>query len=114
MGKSTGPRMPPPAVPGAVLTSPPTWPTRSFQRKNNDSVGLRVSAAGGGLRVGPLKGAVDGGAGDGEHLGEVGDGVLAGGGHPGQLALLPGGQLRLLAMQLAFGAGNGHALTGPH
>src|SRR6185437_16435522 len=78
------------------------WPTRSFQRKNNDSVGLRVSAAGGGLRVGPLKAAVDGGAGDGEHLGEVGDGVLAGGGHPGQLALLPGGQLRLLAMQLAL------------
>src|SRR5438876_6234343 len=31
-----------------------------------------------------------------------------------QLALLPGGQLGLLAAQLAFGTGDGHALAGPH
>jgi hypothetical protein len=32
---------------------------------------------------------------EGEHLGEVGDDVLAGGGHPRQFALLPGRRLGL-------------------
>ena len=50
---------------------------------------------------------VHGGSGDGEQLGEVGLGVLAGVVHPYQLALLPGGVLRLLAAQLALRAGDG-------
>jgi hypothetical protein len=34
--------------------------------------------------------------------------------HPRQLALLPAGQLGLLAAQFAFGAGDGHAFAGAH
>ena len=59
--------------------------------------------------LGSLEDAVDGRTTDGEHFGEVRDGVFAGGGHRRQLATLPGRQLGLLAAQFALGASDGHA-----
>jgi hypothetical protein len=60
----------------------------------------------------PFEGAVNGGPADGEDFHKVGDGVIAGGVHAGELGLLAGGELGLLAAQLAFGAGDGHAFAG--
>jgi hypothetical protein len=48
-------------------------------------------------RSGAVEGPVDGGAADGEDFHEVGDGVFAGGVHAGELGLLAGGELGLLA-----------------
>jgi hypothetical protein len=48
-----------------------------------------------------LEGAVHGRAGDGEDFGEVGDGELAGAGHPHQLALLPGREPGLSVRNIA-------------
>lgn len=45
-------------------------------------------------------------------LGEIADGIVSGGVHPAQLVLLLVRQLGLLAAQLSFGAGDGHALAG--
>lgn len=59
----------------------------------------------GGLLLGAVQDAVDGGAADGEHLHEFGDGVLAACVHAHQLGLLAGGEFGLLALQptSAFG-----------
>src|SRR5580704_19255402 len=69
----------------------------------------RLAGHGAGHWSGTLKGAVDGGAADGEDFHEVSDGVLTGVVHAGELGLLAGGELGLLASELAFGAGDGHA-----
>ncbi|GAB3290462.1 hypothetical protein GCM10027563_27950 [Parasphingorhabdus pacifica] len=60
-----------------------------------------------------MQSAVDRGAGDGEDLGEVGDGVLASAVHPHELALLLGRELGLLATQLPPGLSHGHAFLRP-
>src|SRR5713226_652749 len=50
------------------------------------------------LPLGAIEDAVDGGAADGEHLHQLGDGVLAACVHADQLGLLAGGELGLLAL----------------
>lgn len=60
----------------------------------------------------PSERPVDGGSGDGKHLGQIADGIIAGLVHPAQLPLLLLGQLGLLAAQIALGPGDGHALSG--
>ena len=62
----------------------------------------------------PLKGAVDSGAGDREDFGKVADAVVASVVHAPQLACLSGGEFRLLATELALGAGDSHPLAGAH
>ena len=57
-----------------------------------------------------LQRGIHGRPGYGEQLGEVSDGVIAGGVHAPQLGLLFRGKLGLLAAQLALGASDGHAL----
>jgi len=60
----------------------------------------------------PAEGPVNCQAGNREQLGQVADRVSAGVVHPAQFLLLPVGQLRLLAAQLAPCPSDGHALTG--
>jgi len=63
---------------------------------------------------GPSERAVNGGTSDAEQFGEFGGAV---GAEVGELDQMPGlihRQLRLLAFDAAFGAGNGHAFAGPH
>ena len=60
------------------------------------------------------QGAIHGRPRDREHLRQITDGILPGVIHAPQLLLLALRQLRLLAPQLALGAGHSHALTGPH
>src|SRR3954469_23042853 len=59
----------------------------------------------------PAEGAVHRRAGHREQLGQIADRVIASVVHAAQLLLLPVGQLGLLALELAPGAGNRHALA---
>jgi hypothetical protein len=61
-----------------------------------------------------LEGAVPGRPGHGEQLGEVGDGVVAGGVHAPELGLLPGREFGLAPAESAFRPGHGHAFPGAH
>ena len=63
---------------------------------------------------GAVERPVDGGSGNSEDLGEIADGIIAGGVHAAKLLLLLFGKLGLLASQLALGPDNGHSLTGSH
>ena len=58
--------------------------------------------------------AIDGWPRYGEELGEIADGILAGGVHAAEFPLLTVGQFGLLAAQFPFVAGDGHALAGAH
>lgn len=59
-----------------------------------------------------LEDPVDGGSGDGEQFGEVGDGVFAGRMQLYQVGLLADGELGLFAAKLALRSGDGHAFPG--
>ena len=62
----------------------------------------------------PVECAINGWSGDGEELGEIADGILAGGMHAAEFPLLSVGQFGLLAAQFPLGAGDDHALAGAH
>src|SRR4051794_40786469 len=64
--------------------------------------------------AGPLEGAVDGRAPDAEEFGEFGGAVGAEGGQLEQMPGLVGGQLRSLALEMAFRSGDRHSFTCPH